>query len=132
MLPTEQVIEMPGAFNKPVPRYKPYGEIIQLAWEPVEMVGGLHLPKNAKAHLPFYRVEVLEAGPDAKLVKKGDWVIVPSQVILTCKWDGHTAYFTSENKVLAVVELDKPATLEEQAFAAAIKKDDPDAGASAQ
>lgn len=100
------IIEMPGLATKPQPTYKPYGHIIQLDWEVPTMAGGLHLPDSAKQkHLPFYRVPVLEVGPECKMVKKGDHVIIPSQVILTAKWDGYTAYFSSEDKILAVVEV---------------------------
>lgn len=89
------------------PKYRPFGHIMRLDWEPQTMVGGLHLPQKMKT-LPFYRVRVLDVGPDVKMVKAGDWVIMPSQVILTAKWDDesgrpHTAYFSSEDKILAVV-----------------------------
>jgi co-chaperonin GroES (HSP10) len=100
------LIEMPGLAQRPRPTYKPYGHIIQLDWSPEEVSGGIHIPKSAqRPNLPFYRVQVLAVGPDVKLVKQGDWVLLPSQVILTAKWDGHTAYFSSEDKILGVVDL---------------------------
>ena len=88
------------------PTYKCYGEILQLDWTPQDNIGGIHIPKasQAKIGLPFFKVKVLAAGPDCKLAKKGDWVLLPQQVILHAKWDSDLAFFTSENKILAVVE----------------------------
>lgn len=92
--------------NATKPVYKPYGEILQLDWTPQEQIGGIVIPKQsqAKMGLPFFRVKVLAAGPDCKMVKVGDYVIIPQQVILHAKWDGDLAFFTSENKIVAVVE----------------------------
>lgn len=102
-----QIAQFPLAeLPHPAVTYKPYGEIIQLDWTPQDRVGKLIIPEKsqAKIGLPFFKVKVLAAGKDCKLVKAGDWVLLPMQVILHAKWGGGTAYFTSENKVLAVVE----------------------------
>ncbi len=87
------------------PTYKPYGEIIQLDWTPQENIGGIVIPQKsqAKMGLPFFKVKVLAVGPECKMVKVGDHVIIPQQVILHAKWDGDLAFFTSENKIVAVV-----------------------------
>lgn len=84
---------------------KPWGHILQLDWEPQMIQGGIIIPENAKSSkLPFYKVQVLAVGPDVKHVKVGDFVILPSQVILTAKWDKNVAHYCSEDKILAVVE----------------------------
>lgn len=92
--------------DAPKPTYKPYGEIIQLDWTPQENIGGIVIPKQsqAKMGLPFFKVKVLAAGPDVKLAKAGTWVLLPQQVILHAKWADDTAYFSSESKILGVVE----------------------------
>jgi hypothetical protein len=86
--------------------YKPYGEIIQLDWTPQTKAGNIIIPDKAQAKigLPFFRVKVLAAGPDVKIAKAGTFVLLPQQVILHAKWDGGIAYFSSESKILAVVE----------------------------
>lgn len=106
----ENVIQVP--FDAPASlkasraTYRPYGEIIQLDWTPQEQIGGIVIPKasQAKLGLPFFKVKVLAAGPDVKIAKAGTWVLLPQQVILHAKWDGGIAYFSSESKILAVVE----------------------------
>ena len=84
-------------------KYRPYGHILQLDWQKQTMIGGLHLPQNMKK-LPFYRVRVIACGPECKLVKPEDHVLIPAQMIQEATWDGNSAYFTGENQILAVVE----------------------------
>ena len=105
--PISQIVDfsLPVAVQKPdgTPwSYRPYGHILQLDWKPQTMIGGIHLPQNMKK-MPFYRVRVIACGPECKLVKPEDHVLIPAQMIQEATWDGNSAYFTGENQILAVV-----------------------------
>lgn len=97
--------EIPFQKSGDAPKYRCYGEIIQLDWTPPTF-GNLVIPEKsqAKMGLPFFKIKVIAAGPDCKLVKVGDHVLMPQQVILKAQWDGGLAYFSSESKILGIVE----------------------------
>lgn len=94
-----------GELPHPPVAYQPYGEIIQVDWTPPTF-GKLIIPEKsqAKLGLPFFKIKVLAAGPACKQVKAGDWVLLPQQVLLKADWGGGLAWFTSENKILAIVQ----------------------------
>jgi co-chaperonin GroES (HSP10) len=89
--------------GKQPPKCQPYGHILQLDWTPEKMIGGIHLPENMKK-MPFYSVKVIAVGPECKLVKEGDNVLLPAQMIQEATWDGNRAFFTGENQILCVVK----------------------------
>lgn len=99
-----QEIAFPGI--KPAVSYKPYGQIIQLDWEPQKMSGLIHLPDKAPQalKLSFHKIRVIAAGHECKLVKDEDFVLLPAEAIMPAKWDGNVAYFSSENKILAIIK----------------------------
>lgn len=104
---TEIEIPFPGGGAiRPKPAYRPCRDIIQLDWEPKSSIGGIIIPEKAQQgmKLSFYSIPVLAAGPDCKVVKAGDSVLLPSEAILRVQYDGQVVYFCNEMKVLAVIE----------------------------
>lgn len=99
-------IPFPGGVVRPKPKYRCTRDIILLDWEPKTMQGGIIIPeKSQKAmQLSFYSIPVIAAGPECKVVKSGDNVLLPAEAILRVPYDGHVAYFCNEHKVLAVVD----------------------------
>lgn len=103
----KSIIPLPGFDGpKPAMKYRPCRDIIQLDWEPMSSIGGIIIPEKAQQgmKLSFYSIPVLAAGPDCKVVKEGDNVLLPSEAILKVQYDGRVVYFCNEMKVLAVIE----------------------------
>ncbi len=103
---TEIEIPFPGGLVKKPVKYRCTRDIIQLDWEPQSSIGGIIIPEKSQQamKLSFYTIPVLAAGPDCKVVKEGDNVLLPSEAILRVAYEGRVVYFCNEMKVLAVVE----------------------------
>lgn len=95
-------------------QFTPTGETLWLDYDKEGQLGGdskLVMPGSAKLP-PFITARVIEAGPTTKQVKKGHTVLCNSVVVTEVKIDRETYYFTTENKIIAIVEPAVPALAE--------------------
>jgi len=86
-------------------QFTPTGETLWLDYDPDSVLGKgpLVMPGSAKLP-PFITAEVIEAGPLCKQVKKGDTVLCNSVVVTEVKLDREKYYFSTENKIIAIVK----------------------------
>lgn len=105
-VPESNVIEL-GSLQRAI-RLRPNGVNVQLAIEhkPLKK-GDIILPGNVKG-LEFITAVVIAAGPECKMVKSGDRVVVAAKGLVNgergIEVDGHRVFFTQEQVIVAVID----------------------------
>lgn len=88
-------------------KIRPNGNNVLIAWRKESMAGELHLPAKMTS-LKFISAKVLATGPECKMVKEGDVVVVALKGLVNGEdgvvVDGNRLFFTQEPVIIAVVE----------------------------
>lgn len=70
--------------------------------KPDEKVGSLYVPDRAKVEPKVVEAIILEAGPEAKLYRPGQHILIPTRILGDRLADG--TVFVHEKEVFALVE----------------------------
>jgi hypothetical protein len=97
---TDITIAFPGM--KSSKKYRPIGDYIRVEYSPSTQEGGIVLP--GKVQMEFVTCTALECGPECKVAKGGDSLLLATKAIMKTQHDGLLTFFTKESAILAVVE----------------------------